>query len=140
MPSSQLIVNRLREQGIRLTMQRRLVLEVLCQQSGHLLIPDIQQLLSQQGVPLNETTIYRILQWLKEAGIVSQTDLGQRGIVYQILGEEPHHHLVCLVCGAVFEIDNAIFAEVGKALQKQYGFEPRMDHMAIFGRCQHCQH
>jgi len=133
------ITRKLRERGIRLTMQRRLVIDTLCEHHDHLLIPDIQSFLHDQGAELNETTIYRILQWLKDLGIVSQTDLGQRGIVYQIIEEEPHHHLVCLVCGKLMDVDNSLFVPLSESLRHDYGFEPRIDHMAIFGTCAECQ-
>jgi Fur family transcriptional regulator, ferric uptake regulator len=139
MVSSETIIERLREQGIRLTIQRQLVIEVLCQHNDHLLIQDVQQFLLQKGVDLNETTVYRILQWLKNLGIVSQTDLGQSGVAYQLMGEEPHHHLVCLSCGKIITVDNSLFLPLSNTLRTQFGFEPRIDHMAIFGLCSVCQ-
>ena len=117
MISSAEITRKLRERGIRLTMQRRMVIETLCEHHDHLLIPTIQQFLHEQGAELNETTIYRILQWLKDLGIVSQTDLGQRGIVYQLIDEEPHHHLVCLVCGKLIDVDNSLFVPLSDYLR-----------------------
>ena len=139
MASSESIIEKLREQGIRLTIQRRSVIEIVCQHPDHLLIQDVQDLLLENGVELNETTIYRILQWLKDLGVVSQTDLGQQGVAYQLIGEEPHHHLVCLSCNKIITIDNALFASLNDALRQTYQFEPRIDHMAIFGLCSECQ-
>ena len=133
------LVAALQERGERLTLQRRLVLDVLCDTPEHLAVGDIAQQLEQRGTTLPETTIYRILQWLKEAGVISQTDLGQRGIVYQIVGGHPHHHLVCLSCGRVIEVDDAIIDPLREALRRDYAFEPRIDHMAIFGLCEDCR-
>jgi Fur family ferric uptake transcriptional regulator len=137
-PSFDDLIQRLRERGERLTVQRRLVLEILCEQGDHLTVQDIQRRLQPQGIDLAETTVYRILQWLKEIGFVSQTDLGQQGIVYQLVSCDPHHHLVCLVCGAVLDVDDEVVALLRDYLRREYGFEPRIDHMAIFGRCRDC--
>jgi Fur family ferric uptake transcriptional regulator len=136
---SEQIIQRLQAQGIRLTIQRRLVIEALYEHQGHLHIQDIQEFLRQRGIEVNETTVYRVLQWLKEQGIVAQTDLGQSGIIYQIVDDEPHHHLVCLSCGMVMDIDNELFTQLSEQLRHEYGFEPRIDHMAIFGQCKYCQ-
>jgi Fur family ferric uptake transcriptional regulator len=133
------LIQRLRDRGERLTVQRRLVLEILCEQEEHLAVLDIQQRLQQRGIDLAETTVYRILQWLKELGFVSQTDLGLQGIVYQLVSANPHHHLVCLSCGAVLDIDDEAITLLRDYLRREYGFEPRIDHMAIFGRCRGCQ-
>jgi len=129
----------LKARGERLTLQRRLVLDLLCDTSDHLTVGDLTQQLDARGAPLPETTIYRILQWLKDAGVVSQTDLGQRGIVYQIVGGPPHHHLVCLACGALIEIEDALVEPLREAVRNAHDFEPRIDHMAIFGLCADCR-
>jgi Fur family ferric uptake transcriptional regulator len=137
-PTLDELVHDLRARGERLTVQRRMVLEILCAQREHLAVQDIQQQLQQNGVDLTETTVYRILQWLKEVGVVSQTDLGQTGTVYQLVGTHPHHHLVCLSCGRVIDVDDDAITPLRDYLRREYGFEPRIDHMAIFGLCPVC--
>src|SRR4051812_10178751 len=102
------IVNQLQQRGERITIQRRLVIVALCQGGEHLTIGDIQQYSQNHGNCLDESTIYRILQWLKDAGVISQTDLGTRGIVYELIGTTPHHHLICLSCDAVIGLDDAV--------------------------------
>ena len=132
------IVERLRVRGERLTIQRRRVIEVLNERGDHLAVLDIQHRLAQQGYDLNETTVYRILQWLKERGVVSQTDLG-RSVVYQIVALQPHHHLVCLNCRRIIDLDDRAMEPLRERLRREYRFEPRIDHMAIFGLCQDCR-
>ncbi len=132
------IVEKLRAQGVRLTIQRRLVIEALCEHGDHLSVQDIEGCLRDQGAEVNETTVYRILQWLKEMGVVSQTDLGQSEFVYQLVGNVPHHHLICLSCGTVIDVDNSVMEPLSEMLRREYGFDPRIDHMAIFGRCKFC--
>jgi Fur family ferric uptake transcriptional regulator len=134
------ILKQLREQGERLTIQRRMVIEVLAKESSHLAVQDVQAQLAEREIDLNETTVYRILQWLKDVGVVSQTDLGQRGVVYQIIGVHPHHHLVCLNCGRVLDVDDSVVEELRERLRREFDFEPRIDHMAFFGVCPDCQH
>ncbi len=139
MPAVDQIVEQLRAQGERLTLQRHMVLEVLCERGTHLAVHDIQQDLDARGHDLPETTVYRILQWLKERGVVSQTDLGQSGIVYQVIGQRPHHHLVCLNCQQVIDLDDSIMDVLRERLREEYQFDPRIDHMAFFGFCQACR-
>ncbi len=139
MTSTDHILTQLRTQGERLTIQRRMVIETLCAHDEHLSVIDIQSRLAKQDTELNETTVYRIVQWLKETGVVSQTDLGQRGIVYQIIGTLPHHHLVCLNCGCEIDLDDSVLEPLRAQLRLEYGFEPRLDHMAFFGMCHDCQ-
>jgi len=133
------VINALRQRGERLTIQRRLVIEALCDDPDHQSVQAIQERLRAQGTHLTEPTVYRIVQWLKDLGLVSQTDLGQSGIVYQLIGDHRHHHLVCLSCGRVIDVDDGIMDALRAALHRDYDFEPRIDHMAIFGLCRDCR-
>jgi Fe2+ or Zn2+ uptake regulation protein len=134
------IIRQIRDRGERLTIQRRLVIEILCETDEHLTIMDIQRRLQERmaGQALSETTIYRILEWLKSLEIVSQTDLGKAGIVYTLLGDTLHHHLVCLSCGAIINVDDDYFADLRGRLRDDFGFAARIDHMAIYGQCPVC--
>ncbi|WP_162909648.1 Fur family transcriptional regulator [Aggregatilinea lenta] len=129
----------LRQQGERITIQRREVIEALSRDGGHLAIDDLHGALVRRGLDLNEPTIYRILQWLKDLCVVSQTDLGGNRVVYQMIGESRHHHLVCLNCHRVIEMDDRLLDDLRARLRQDYGFEPRIDHMAFFGLCSDCQ-
>jgi Fur family transcriptional regulator, ferric uptake regulator len=134
------VLDCVRSQGERITIPRRLVIEALCSTTNHLSINDLQTILHQRDpdLSLSDTTIYRVLQWLKELEIVSQTDMGQAGIVYALITQPSHHHLICLNCGAIITVEDAIFAPLREQLQRQYGFEARIDHMAIYGHCSQC--
>jgi Fur family ferric uptake transcriptional regulator len=133
------LLTKLREEGGRLTLPRKMVLEVLRESGAHLTVEDVRHQLEAQGHSLDSPTIYRVLQWLKEMGVVSQTDLGGEAIMYQILGDKPHHHLVCLSCGAVSDLDDSALESLRRHLRNDYGFEPRIDHLAVFGLCKHCR-
>ena len=139
MITAKAIVETLRARGERLTIQRRMVINALCAHGEHLSVHAIQHQLTHEGVEINETTVYRILQWLKDQELVSQTDLGHSGVVYQIIGREPHHHLVCLNCGAVIDIDDSVMEPLRARLRNEFDFEPRIEHMAFFGVCGACR-
>lgn len=133
------VLQALHGRGERVTIQRRLVIEALCEEHGHKTVGDIRAAVRARSpeADLPEPTIYRILQWLKDLGLISQTDMGGAGVVYELLST-PHHHLVCLSCGAVTDIDDGYFAELRERLQHTHAFAPRIEHMAIYGTCRAC--
>jgi Fe2+ or Zn2+ uptake regulation protein len=139
MDASEKVIERLRSLGERVTIQRRLVIEALCIQDDHITIRNISACLRARGPAgdLSEPTIYRILQWLRELGIVSQTDMGEAGVVYELV-EAPHHHMICLTCGAVTTLDDSYFEPLRARLREELGFHTRIDHMAIYGYCPDC--
>ena len=130
---------RLRARGERLTPQRLLVLEALRDGRGHLTAEAIYEQVQIKYPYVNLTTIYRSLSWLKTQGLVSETDLGGGQVEYEYLDELRHHHLVCLQCGRKEEFGDDLVAPLAAALRERYGFAPRLDHLAVFGRCRHCQ-
>ena len=142
-PALPALIERLREHGYRITTQRRLVLETLLEpgretHQHHFSCEDVTQRLVARGIDLDAATVYRILQWLKEADVVAQTDLGEGHDVYSLLSDTPHHHLICLRCGAVIEAGDAPFEPLRESLRAQYGFVARIEHFAIFGLCPAC--
>ncbi len=139
MDTVQRILEQLRQRGERITIQRQMVIEALCEDCEHVTISDVQKQLQSRGHDLDEATIYRILQWLKAGEVISQTDLGERGIVYELLGATRHHHLVCLNCHAVIGLEDAFVDQLREQVRREYDFEPRVDHMAIFGWCARCR-
>lgn len=133
------LILKLRSKGERITVPRRWTLQVLLTERGHLTIERIHQQLAANNIQVDEATIYRTLQWLKEHGIVAQTDVGQGADIYSLLDDDPHHHLICLNCGYTINADDDIFASLRAQLAERYGFHPRIEHYAIFGYCEHCR-
>ena len=132
----------LRARGERLTPQRLLVLETLREGGGHLTAEVIYERVSARYPYINLATIYRTLAWMKAQGLVSETDLGSGQAEYEYLGDQGdqrHHHLVCLRCGHQEEFANELVEPLAVALRARYGFAPRLDHLAVFGLCRHCQ-
>ena len=140
MKTSASVIDYIQTKGERLTLPRRLVIEALGQSHEHLTISDIQQHIqaNQHDHLLSDTTIYRVLQWLKNLGLVSQTDMGQAGTVYALMSNPHHHHLICLTCGKTITLDDDLFIPLREQLLRDYGFEARIDHMAIYGLCRNC--
>jgi Fur family ferric uptake transcriptional regulator len=129
----------IRARGERLTPQRLMVLEAVRDLSGHQTAEVIHAHVRRRYPYANLATVYRALAWLKAQGLVSETDLGGGQIEYEFLGERRHHHLVCLRCGAQTEFGDDAVLPLAATLRERFDFEPRIDHLAIFGVCGHCR-
>lgn len=133
------MVETLRATGHRLTPQRESVLEVIGSSDQHLTAEDILKLVRKRYPYLNKSAVYRSLDLLTHIGMVTQTDLGQGRVEYELHEHPHHHHLVCRQCGAVSQVDHTSFQPLEKTLEKKYGFAADLDHFAIFGLCSKCQ-
>ena len=129
----------LHARGERLTPQRLLVLDALHGADGHQTAEAIFEQVRARYPYVNLATVYRTLNWLRDRGLITETDLGGGQTEYEALGERRHHHLICLGCGERREFADELVAPLAASLRERYGFAPRLDHLAVFGTCAACQ-
>ena len=138
MSSLQVVIDRARQHGLRMTRQRVLILQTLCELGGHASAEDVYKQTTLHRRDLDLSTVYRTLERLRDLRILSQTDLGRGHAEYEVVTDRPHHHLVCQSCGQVIDIDHSYLATADEAIRRDFGFEPIFDHFAVFGRCRAC--
>lgn len=131
-------VERLRRQGVRVTPQRLIVLEALAAHSGHITADEILRWAALRYPAINLATIYRTLEMLISIGLVAQSDFGSGISYFELVGEAPHHHLVCEHCHAVLEVDDKALQPLHESILHGYGFATNSRHLALFGCCQAC--
>lgn len=128
----------LERRDLRITPQRLMILQVIDEGAGHLTADAIGERIRARFPSIHQGTIYRTLDVLRASGLVTETRLGDRSAVYELIGSHPHHHLVCDRCGQVIEFGDALLAPLRETLRDQFGFQARTDHFAIFGVCKEC--
>src|SRR5205085_8022196 len=67
--------NSLRDRGVRLTRQRRLLLDLIDRSGRHLDAESLFHMAREQDPKLNRVTVYRTLRMLKESGLVDELAL-----------------------------------------------------------------
>jgi len=127
----------MREQGFRVTPQRLLLLDAICEGNGHTTFDEIYKRVKSKAPGINQATVYRSLDFLCELRLVVSADIEGR-TVYEIAGETPHHHLVCRKCGAVQDLADFHFEELRSHLLEEHGFKTDLDHMVLNGLCAGC--
>lgn len=132
-------VERLRHQGLRVTPQRLIVLDALAAHSGHITADEILRWTAARYPAINLATVYRTLDLLISIGVVAQTDFGSGVSFFELVGDAPHHHLVCEHCHAVLEVDDEALQPVHESILRDYGFLTNARHLALFGTCRECQ-
>lgn len=128
----------LHAQGYRLTPQRNLILEAVRQAAAHLTPEQVYDYVHQRNPTISRATIYRTLDFLCEIRLIHAMYWGGQ-MYYEIVGEEPHHHLICRDCGAIEQLDHTLLEELIGAVKKQHRFDIDMDHITLFGLCRRCR-
>lgn len=129
----------MRERGFRVTPQRELILDAICEGGGHTTPEEIYQRVQARAPAVNRATVYRTLDFLCELRLVVAANIGGGRMVYEVAGEMPHHHLVCRTCGQVAQIGHETVKDLFVRIEREYQFTVDMDHLALFGLCQECR-
>ena len=128
----------IKERGLKLTPQRRLILDIIDKSHTHLTAEEIVSLVQAKMPGVNKSTIYRTLELLDEIGCVVKGESHSR-FIYHHAEEGHHHHIECRACGNTVDCGEDLFASVEEALYKEYGFCADFKHMVIKGLCSQCR-
>lgn len=128
----------IRKQGFRLTPQRHVILDAICELGGHVTPEAIYDQVQTRLPGVNRATVYRNLDFLCAIKLVVAAHIG-RNTVYEIASTEPHHHLICQNCDAVLPLSDAQVRSFFSQVQATHHFSVDMNHVTLFGLCADCQ-
>ena len=128
----------LRGHGLRMTLQRQLILDALAQGNGHHTPEEIYQRVHAKAPMVNRTTVYRTLELLLDLRLVTTAHGRDNQLLYELADQSPHHHLICQECNHIEQIGHDQLAATFDGIERQYGFKVRTDHLMLFGVCRHC--
>jgi len=125
--------------GMRLTSQRRTILEVLDESEAHLDAEAVYHQAKERDPNISLATVYRTLAVLREIGLVQQRHLtsdDQRG--YYELGDQQHYHFTCLRCGRVIEFDTPHVTQIQQEFSQEMGVQVLQARLYLDGYCPDC--
>ena len=128
----------LKEMGLKLTPQRKLIINAIHDVNAHLTAEEIIDRVQSIMPEVHKSTIYRTLELLEKTGCVLKSELGEH-FIYHHAEEGHHHHLVCSECGKSLDCDEDLFAPVEKLLREKYSFQINFKHVVMSGLCEKCR-
>jgi Fur family ferric uptake transcriptional regulator len=126
-----------RDQGLRLTSSRRLVLEALFAAGVPVGAEQIAAGLDGELPQSDVTSVYRNLETLEGIGIVSHIHLGHGPALYMI-ADAGREFLHCESCGRFESVATEDIDDLRAAIQARFGFQVRLSHFPLSGRCRDC--
>ena len=138
----ELVEIQLKRADLRYTSGRRSIVEVLASSEHPLNISDI----SEQLPDVPRSSAYRHLADLQNAGIIRRIAASDEFARFELseVFTEHHHHLLCTICGRVFDVTPSESFElmVGKVvedLSHRLGFRPTSHSLDVVGHCAECE-
>jgi Fur family transcriptional regulator, ferric uptake regulator len=133
---------RLRQSDQRYTKNRRAIVTALAATDRPVTIPEL--LAARKGLP--QSSAYRNLSLLEEAGVVRRVLGGGEFARYELAEDltEHHHHFICSSCGSVedFTLPDDIETTVERALKRaarRSQFEGLHHRLDLVGVCVECR-
>ncbi len=131
------IQERCRATGLRLTIQRQVVIEALLQLPDHPKADSIHALVSSRVPGISRTTTYRTLEQLVRVGAIGKACHPGSAARYDSR-TDIHHHLVCMRCEAMIDISNARLDRLPIPDTSEFGFKVHDFRVQLRGLCRRC--
>lgn len=128
----------IRAAGHRVTPQRVLILDAVCQEGGHTTLGEVYARVRRVNPSIDRSTLYRTLKLFLDLGLVVSANTGDGETYYEIAKPHHHHHLICRQCGKEQEIEHALPQSMFDQVFHDYGFKADTDHLVLFGLCAGC--
>lgn len=128
----------LADQGLRLTHQRKQIVDFLLHSEQHVTMQEVYLALKGKGIGI--VTVFRALKMLEECRLAERVTTPGGRAKFEIKYERPHHdHLICIECGGIREVQWPDVERIQEKTCKAMRFLPIWHRHEIFGRCEVCQ-
>lgn len=127
-----------RRRGVPLTAQRRVILAAVLDLDGHPTADEILSEVSRRLPGVSRATVYRTLETLVQAGVVTKLCHPGRNVRYD-RRTDLHHHLVCLSCGQVRDLSDRRLDRIDVPDTSHLGFEIVDHRVQLRGICLTCR-
>lgn len=135
------LLDELSDRGIRITPQRRAVIEVIQEAQEHLDAGSLLELSRKRHPKIDRATIYRTIDLLKKLRLVDELDLmhleGEKHF-YEVKTTREHVHLACFRCGRIEEFSSPLFEQLKAEIALEAGFKIRVTRLEVGGACRDC--
>nr|WP_290226785.1 Fur family transcriptional regulator [Trichocoleus desertorum] len=124
-------LNRCQVLGMRLSRQRRFILELLWQAQEHLSAREIYDRLNRQGKAIGHTSVYQNLEALSAQGIIECIERSD-GRLYGNISDS-HSHVNCLDTNQILDIHIELPEDIIRQIEAQVGVKITDYRIDFFG-------
>ena len=136
----EIFLEHIQKEGLRRTAQRDLILEIFLKTEDHLTSEDLYWLVQKEDPNVGQTTVYRTLKLLTDAGLAREVRFGDNKTYYEHHYNHEHHdHMICTECGKVIEFYSEELEAMQDEMADKYNFKPTHHSLRILGICNECQ-
>ena len=136
------LLGRFDDLGLRTTRARRLIVErlaLLAASGSDFATEDLWRELQAVDPGIGRATVYRTVELLQREGLLDRVAFSNGTHRYRLCGDSHHHHVTCVKCQRVVEVDACLPPEVLAQVGSAIDFAIEGHSLEIFGRCALCR-
>ncbi len=132
----QRLLNCLKEKGLKLTPQRREIIEILSSEKSHPSARTIFQKAREKAPTISMSTVYYTLDIFKKYKAIKELEFYDMENRYE--GDISNHlNLICIGCGKIQDFKEGLpFSQ--KVIEEKTGFKPYEMRFEYYGYCKEC--
>lgn len=135
------LLDALESRGVRLTAQRRALIETIQEANSHLDADSLLRQARRRDPNIDRATVYRTIDLLKRMGMIDELDLmhieGEKHY-YEVRTQKEHLHLACFGCGEIKEFTSPSFERLKQEISAKNQFEIQVMRLEVGGLCKRC--
>ena len=134
----EMIIQKLRDNGHKITPQRLAIVEILARSEGHPSVENIHARIKKDFPTMSLATVYRNIVLIKSLGEVLELGFPDGSNRYD--GNKPysHPHVICIRCNKIVDPELDSLDEMKKEVALETNFKILNHRLDFFGICSSC--
>ena len=135
----EIIIQKLRDEGHKITPQRMAIVKILSKSENHPSVEDIYDQIKEDFPTMSLATVYRNIVLIKSLGEVLELGFPDGSNRYDGNKPYPHPHVVCIQCKKIVDPDIDSLDNMTEEVAKETEFKILNHRLDFFGICKRCQ-
>lgn len=123
-----------KENGLRLTAPRRIIVKVLSEATDHPDAVELHRRVTRLDPGISLATVYRTLKLLQDKGVLEKHNFGNGPARFEPADQDHHDHLINLETGQVVEFRSDEIERLQEEIARKHGFEIISHRLEIYVR------
>ena len=128
-----LIEDKCKRKGVRLTDQRKLIAKIMSESGDHPDVDELHNRVSKFDSKISIATVYRTVKLFEEAGILSKHDFKGTKARYEQVTREHHDHLIDINTGNIIEFVDQDIEKLQKNVAEKLGYKLVDHRLELYG-------
>ena len=131
--------NKLKNNKIKNTPQRQVILSYLMTSHDHPSIEMIFKYVRKNGFSVSLATVYNTLQLFVDHNLIIEIAADSGGHMRYDYFEIPHYHVICVNCNKIVDVFDDSSTKNEKIATVETGYQVLNSHYTVYGICPECQ-